>query len=385
LGILLIASLFYVHHWPNLWRQLNPEERLVLLGFGLYFLSAVIAYPNVSDEHEYVKHLGRYLRFFLIVPIYLLLSRADLKLFKYLLAGAVVSGPLYLSIALMSVAERPDHPAVGGYHHITFGDMAMLGAMFMTTVLVMMKTSRLMKIVLAISIVCLLYSSLLSTARGAWLAMPFCLSLLLAIGVRHGKVRMRTMLIVLLVLGVGVAVSPARHIIASGVHTASDNIETFQSGEKQKTSVGSRLGMWHIAINVWKKHPLIGTGPGDFDLEMQATQDRGEYTQLFVQSSAHNIFFQALATTGTIGFVMLCLALFMLPFWLFYRANKGGANVVAVSGMVTITAFAVFGLTESWMLRSPVIAVYVVYFVTLATSASKDAVGSRQFSVGSKN
>ncbi len=70
---------------------------------------------------------------------------------------------------------------------------------------------------------------------------------------------------------------------------------------------------------------------------------------------------------------------------LFYRANKEKVSVVAVSGMVTITAFAVFGLTESWVLRSPVIAVYVVYFVTLATSASKAAVGSRQFSVGSKN
>jgi len=371
LGILLIISFVYVRSWPTSWRQLNSIERLVLLGFGLYFLSAVIAYVNVSDEHEYVKHLGRYLRFLLIVPIYLLLSRADLKLFKYLLAGALVSGPLYLSIALMSIAERPDHAAVGGYHHITFGDMAMLGAMFMTTVLVLMKTSKAMKIVLAISIVCLLYSSILSTARGAWIAMPFCLFLLLAVGVRHGKIKIRTILIALFVFGTVVAVSPASHIISSGVHEASGNIEKFQSGEKRGTSVGSRLSMWLIAVDVWKKHPIIGTGPGDFDLEMQASKDQGLNKDLFVQSSAHNIYFQALATTGTIGFVMLGFALVVLPFWLFYLANKEKVNVAAVSGMVAITAFAVFGLTESWMLRSPVIAVYVVYFVTLATSVRK--------------
>jgi O-antigen ligase len=300
-----------------------------------------------------------------------LLSRADLKLFKYLLAGAVVSGPLYLSIALVSIAERPDHPAVGGYHHITFGDMAMLGAMFMTTVLVTMKTSKVMKIVLVISIVCLLYASILSTARGAWLAMPFCLSLLLGVGIHQGMIKLRTILVVLLMLGVAVVVSPARHIISSGVHEAADDIEVFQSGEKEMTSVGSRLGMWHVAVNIWKKHPVIGTGPGDFDLEMQASSDEGLYEELFAHSSAHNIYFQALATTGTIGFVIMCFALVALPFRLFYRANKGKVNVAAVSGMVAITAFAVFGLTESWMLRSPVIAVYVMYFVTLATSAKK--------------
>jgi len=385
LGILLIISFVYVRSWPNLWRQLGSEERLVLWGFGLYFLSAVISYVNVSDDHEYIKHLGRYLRFFLIVPIYLLLSRSDLKLFKYLLAGAVVSGPLYLSIALVSIGERPNHPAAGGYHHITFGDLAMLGAMFMTTVLVMMKTSKAMKIILMISIVCLLYSSILSTARGAWLAIPFCLLLVLVAGVRHGKIKIRTMMFALLVLGVGVAVSPGSHIISSGVNEAADNLDTFQSGEKENTSVGVRLAMWRIAVDVWQEHPFIGTGPGDFDLEMEARNDRRPHEKLQVNSSAHNIYFQALATTGTIGFVMLGFALVVLPFWFFYRTYKEKMNVSAVSGMVVITAFAVFGLTESWMLRSPVIAVYVVYFVTLATSASKNEVGSGQFSVGSKN
>lgn len=370
-AILLIISFFYVRSWPAAWRKLCAEERLVLLGLGLYFFSAVFAYINVNDEHEYVKHLGRYFRFLLIVPIYLLISRADLKLFKYLLAGAMVSGPLYLSIALASVAERPGQAAVSGYHHITFGDMAMLGAMFLTTVLVMMKTSKVMKIALLISILCLLYTSILSTARGAWLAMPFCLSLLLVLGVRNGKIKMRPILIALFLFGMVVAVSPARHIITSGVNEAAGNIEMFQSGEKQNTSVGLRLAMWKIAVNVWQKHPFIGTGPGDFCLEMQARNDTGLYEKLSVQSSAHNIYFQALGTTGTIGFVILCLALFILPFRFFYRTNRDKLNVAGVSGMVALTAFAVFGLTESWILRSPVISVFLLYFVTLATTASK--------------
>jgi hypothetical protein len=41
--------------------------------------------------------------------------------------------------------------------------------------------------------------------------------------------------------------------------------------------------------------------------------------------------------------------------------------VASVSGMVMLTSFAVFGLAESWILRSPAISVYLLYFVTLAT------------------
>jgi O-antigen ligase len=372
-ALLLILSLVYIRSWPRFWHQLRPDERLLLLGFVFYFFSAVIACINVEDQNEYLKHLGKYSRFLLIVPVYLLLSRPDLKLFKYLLAGAVLSGPLYLSIAFISLSEHPGLPAHGDYHHITFGDMAMLNAMFLTTVLILMKTSRLMKIILMISTGCLLYSSILSTARGAWVAMPVCLLVILVIAIRRGKVKFRTILMAGLVLAVALALSPAKEIIMNRANEAADNIEMFQSGENQWSSVGSRIAMWYVSIKVWEKHPIIGTGPGDYDLEFETFQSEGLYTKNFVHSSTHNIYFQALATTGMLGFVILCLAVFVLPFRFFYKANQNKLNVAAVSGMVALAAFAVFGLTESWTLRAPVISTFLLYFVMLATTAAKEA------------
>jgi O-antigen ligase len=374
LAILLIASFFYCRSWPQSWGQLTNTERLVLFGFALYFLSAVLAYYNVSDEREYVKHLGRYFRFLLIIPVYLLLSRTDLKLFPYLLAGAIVSGPFYLGTAFISLAERPELPAQGGYHHITFGSMVVLNAMLMTAVLFAMRMSKAMKAILVISILCALYASVLSTSRAAWAALPFCLVVLLFESVRHRILNKKWVIISLLVLVSIAVVSPVKDVFEERWQQAVDEIQQFQSGKNFATSVGGRLAMWDVAISVWKEHPVIGTGPGDFDEDLQATQAKGIYSKIDVHSSVHNIYLQALVTTGMFGFLVLCFSLIILPFWLFYRANRGRINVAALGGMITITAFAIFGLSESWILRSPVVAVYLLYFVVLTTTASKAAI-----------
>jgi len=369
--IMLIVSFAYVRSWPLLWRQLTSEERLLFFCFGLYFLSAIFSYYNANDEHEYFKLLGRYFRFFLIIPIYLLLSKTDIKFFRYLLIGAIVSGPLYLGVAYLSLAENVGINAKGSYHHITFGDMAMLNALFMTAFVLMMKMSNVMKTILISSIACLLYASVLSQARGAWLALPFCLLFLLPLAVQYGKIKIKTVLVSLVVAGSLLAISPAKEILTGRVQTAVHEVALFQSGERSNTSVGTRLAMWHIAMDVWQMYPVFGTGLGDFDLEMAVTQEQGLYTGLVQHSSAHNIFFQALATTGVLGLIALCLALFVVPLRYFYKLNRKQLNVASVCGIVMLIAFAAFGLTESWILRSPPVALYLMYFVVLVSSARK--------------
>ncbi|MCK5396186.1 MAG: O-antigen ligase family protein [Gammaproteobacteria bacterium] len=376
-AVLFIASLVYLRSFPSSWHQLTREEHLLLIGFALYFFSAVISFFNVNDEQEYVKHLGKYANFLFIIPIYLLLSRAKLNLLPYLIAGTIISGAVYLGTALLSVAENSIVPAKGAYHHITFGDMAMLNALFMLTLLVtidagkVVKSSVVVKIILSVSILCLLYASVLSQARGAWLALPACLFLLLSLAAWYGKIKTRTILIALTLLAAVIVVTPAKDIVSSRIQSVTHEIELFQSGVDISSSIGDRFAMWHIAVNVWKEQPIIGSGPGDFEGELLSSQERGMYVAVLPHSSVHNIFLQALATTGTIGFVILCLALFILPFRLFYKASAGGIDVVSLSGMVVLVAFAVFGLTESWILRSPPSMIFLLYFVTLATTASQ--------------
>ena len=100
-------------------------------------------------------------------------------------------------------------------------------------------------------------------------------------------------------------------------------------------------------------------------------QQQGLYTDIAEHSSTHNIYLQSLATTGIVGLIALCMALLVLPFRLFYRAAQTRFSVVSVVGMVAITAFAVFGLTESWILRAPMISVYLVYLITLVSVVAR--------------
>ena len=180
----------------------------------------MLSYRNVNDEHIYIRHLDRYLRFLLVVPIYLLLANKGLKLFPYLLVGAVISGPLYLSSALFSITEQAGSVAKGNYHHITFGDMAMLSALFLASVLVVKNLSNTMKTVLIISILCLLYASILSQARGAWLALPFGMLLLMVVAVKHGRIKLRTIAIALVVVVTLIVLSPAKDILSSRIQKA---------------------------------------------------------------------------------------------------------------------------------------------------------------------
>ena len=374
LGIAFVTSLFYVRKWPELWRSLTKNEQLLLLALFLYALSGLISYYNVSDQYEFVKHMGRYLRFAIIIPIYLLFAKPDMQLFKYLVAGAVAAGPLSLTFALISISANPEEPATWHYHHITFGDAAMVNALFLLAVLLGGKTSTILKAVMLVSVLCGFYASILSQARGAWIALPFCVAALLYMLARQEGVKIKVIsisLIFLLAIAM-LSMTPVATKIGHNVDQTVQEVDLFMSGEKSNSSVGGRLAMWHIALDVWQSHPIIGTGLADFDQEIERRQAQGIYEDIAVHASVHNIYLQALATTGSVGFLILCFALIVQPLRVLYRASRKKISPAAMAGVIVVLAYAVFGLTESWILRSPVIAMYLIYLMTLSTTVSRE-------------
>ncbi|MDH5767021.1 MAG: hypothetical protein OEZ38_13495, partial [Gammaproteobacteria bacterium] len=215
MAILFIVSLFYVKQWSELWYALSRNEKLLLAGLSMYAFTGLISYFNSSDEYEFVKHMGRYVRFLFVVPIYLLMTRNNMQLLKYLVAGAIFSGPFNLAVALISIAEWPEIPASGYYHWITFGDAAMLSVVFLSAILLTGKTGAIMKAMIIISIICAFYASILSQSRGAWLALPVCLLILTYIMIRYGELRNRLKIILptLLLIVAVIGTSPIRDLI----------------------------------------------------------------------------------------------------------------------------------------------------------------------------
>jgi O-antigen ligase len=95
----------------------------------------------------------------------------------------------------------------------------------------------------------------------------------------------------------------------------------------------------------------------------------------------HNIFIQTLSTTGLIGFVASLFALILLPLRLF-MSRENRSHPLALAGTVLVVSYALFGLSESWILRAPVVSLYMVYMVILASSMIQTNNGSYRLRFG---
>lgn len=381
LGILLITSLFHIKGWKSAWSLLSKYELWVLVAFMLYTLTSIISYYNVADDYEYIKHTGRYLRFTLIIPVYFLLVKSsNIRVHAYFMAGIYLSGPVFLATAFSSMQDIPEafgfHQvgASGQYYRILFGNIAMLNALIMAVHLVCEKNSNVMKVAITISMTCAFYASFLSIARSGWLALLICAPILFYFFIKMIKKRSFNYKIIVAALVFFIAVValfPEKKVVTDRIELAMSDVSSFIDGKKRRTSAGNRLAIWDVALDVWMEHPVIGTGPGDFDEDFQLSQKAGLYPKVPVHSNAHSIYFQSLATTGSVGFIVMIFSLLVFPYKLFLEKMRAGAEIVGLTGMVFIVSFAIFGLTESWTLRAPFMSMYLAYFVALMSSAPR--------------
>ena len=383
LALLFITSLFYVRRWGECWEVLSKCERWVLMGFIFYVLSGFLSYYNAADDYEYVKQMGRYIRFALIVPVYLLLVKYNIRVYRYFIAGIFISGPVFLLTAINSIENMPGvfgvHAigASGQLYQIIFGNIAALNALIMAVHLLDVHITRISRFAILLSMFCALYASLLSVARSGWIALVICAIVLVIDQARKKRFKFKAVTVSLILLTAVFVTFPEKNVIKDRITKVVDSVELFVTGEKHKSASGTRLALWHVAVNTWKEHPVIGTGLGDFDEDFLLSQKSGLYPTVPAHSNTHSVYFQSLATTGTIGFVALICALFVLPYRLFQEKKRSGAEFVGLSGMIFILSFAIFGLTESWTLRAPFMSMYLVYFVALMSSAPRPGISEK--------
>lgn len=363
--ILFLSSFIVIPHWKKTFMSLSGIEKLFLLSLFLYLVSAGLSYYNTEDVRQYNRLLERFLRFALFIPVYLLFVRRNISLMNYLYAGAVFSGFFIFIIAIRHYSLYPDVPAQGYYHHIIFGQLAMLNVGIMLSLLLSRSLSRALIVLVMLSMVGGISAAMLSQARGVWLVLPAYVLIALFYSVRERKLSARLLGAFLVVIIAVSALTPISDVVRQRTDTAVDEISRFYSEDQYRTSVGTRLAMWDIALDVWKKHPVVGTGPADFDDEIMALQQDGRYVGMDVHNSTHNIYMQALAGTGVIGFIMLLLAVIILPLRIFLSSDQKEAQI---AGIVTIVSFAIFGLSESWTLRLSITSVFLVYTTVIATS-----------------
>jgi O-antigen ligase len=130
----------------------------------------------------------------------------------------------------------------------------------------------------------------LTLTRGAWLAVIaglFAVPILL-----RRRFLFLVMVVVVMIAGV---LALQNDVVRQRASTIVENIRT-----PTDKNISTRLVLWDISWQVFKKHPLFGVGMGDYTIEAERhLGDRRVVTTV----DSHNIYLQLLATRGLVGFI----------------------------------------------------------------------------------
>ena len=104
--------------------------------------------------------------------------------------------------------------------------------------------------------------------------------------------------------------------------------------------LSGRDKFWQVALIIWKEHPLLGVGPGNYAFEYLK---HASIPPQFWAVYPHSVPFQILAETGLVGFGLFLLVVFFVArkLWLNWKRvdrDKRLWETAVISGIVAIAA-----------------------------------------------
>ncbi|ENV11071.1 hypothetical protein F966_00856 [Acinetobacter higginsii] len=205
-----------------------------------------------------------------------------------------------------------------------------------------------------------LFVFILHGSRGTWLVIPFLLLFLTLFYYKTQKKKLLFSGALLLIFLIVNAVIPN-----SPVFNRFDEFQKDKAhieNQSYNNSTGSRLVMWHNAIELFQQQPIIGVGVYGVEKEHCHLAEQGILPSCFQHK--HNIFFQDLAANGLIGLIGLIISLLtplIFFFSQFFSRNELVRNL-ALAGFLFVFSFLLSGLTEYYLFFPHV--TYIFFFIT---------------------
>lgn len=116
-----------------------------------------------------------------------------------------------------------------------------------------------------------------------------------------------------------------------------------------------RSVLWRAGWRIWKDHPVLGVGPGQF------RKIYSEYTDDFAPDDnleTHNIFLEALANTGIVGLAAM-VYLLAAAFWYQFRlvqntSMNNSMRLLSLGLLVAMVAYVVHGMLDFFLWQNGV-------------------------------
>jgi len=350
-------------------RFLRGSERTIFIGFFLLFFVVAISLVNTDNYREGFKAIERFIHFPLVVFAYFYLRKSDVDFKNAFIAGIYFAVVVYFFVAIVQTQFLGFPRAQGYYYPILFGDLSVMYSLFILAYIFTGNTKGLGTIISVVCVILGLSAVVFSGTKGALLVLPIALPVLIWLG-RKQISRTQWM-----AAGVACIVFAGAFFVLGGQKQGQVNLifSQFKSLsnleiENTGSTFSARYSLWRDAYYIWKENPILGTGVGDFEGDAQARLEQGlsypdRYSGRF--DHAHSVYFDALASIGIVGLIVLLGTLFALPLRYFIQRWKDAANYFALAGVLLVLCYFVFGLTEAWTYRNPFVKSYLIFFILL--------------------
>ena len=151
------------------------DEALFYFSVGVFFLVSLLITINAGFIY---KAIGKYLHLLFIIPICIFLHHTGVKLF-YLWNGIVIGSIMSAGVAIYDVQILNLSRAQGITNSIIFGNMSLLMGAMSIAGFGWFKQRAVWQVMLpVIALICGISTSVLSVARGGWIAVPFIVLIL---------------------------------------------------------------------------------------------------------------------------------------------------------------------------------------------------------------
>jgi O-antigen ligase len=332
--------------------RLDCDQKLLFLSYGFYFLLFVISFWINQGKLRQLDNPSRII-FFLPILFLLIDFRFNFKVLLYAIPLGALSAGL---VAIYQRIYLGNPMAFTHIMHIQGGDISMsLGLFSVCTGIYWYQIKN--NNMVAFSFICALFGilgSILSTARGGWVGVPFIILLILYVHRKSLSRRffMTTLSVVILAVSSTVVFNQQTRILERLDSAYSEVVNYFEQNNGS-TSVGARFDMWKSALIAIEDKPILGWGiDGITELRKQQSEQGiiSEYAGGF--NHAHNQFLDDASKRGLLGLGAL-MAIFFVPLSFFSRTlHHANGNLalryVALMGIVHVLSVMSYGLSQAF-------------------------------------
>lgn len=296
----------------------------------------------------------------------------QLKQVQWGMAASVLLCTVALYTETAAMALRPEAVALGlrpnfvlGMPLVPFTNMTvMMGALVLFSI---GWNNRRDKVEIAIKLLTgavAVYASYLSLTRSSWAAYPLFIIIALLV-FRNMQLRVR-LAILAMMAGLFLGTYLFNDTVKARIRLAQTDIELFVNAQEKDTSLGQRFQLWQASWEVFKQHPVVGTGREHYRAAAQELAEQQIITPLAAtQPHMHSDLLFHMATLGLLGLAAI-LSLYLVPAYYFFKEIRHSdceTRTIAGMGFTLALGFFVFGLSDTmfyWRVS------YVFYTVLLA-------------------